>query len=69
MGDYPSMKSIVDATRVRPGASPHPDDLPTHGEFLFPGKTHARDCLESDAIAINELQDTLYGEGKRALLV
>ncbi|MEM6627179.1 MAG: PPK2 family polyphosphate kinase, partial [Pseudomonadota bacterium] len=32
-------------------------------------KTHARDCLESDAIAINELQDTLYGEGKRALLV
>lgn len=36
---------------------------------LFPDKKHARKQLETDAAAIDELQDLLYASQKRALLV
>ena len=44
-------------------------DYPTHGGKVFDSKKDARESLDQDALAINELQDALFAEKKRALLV
>lgn len=44
-------------------------DWPTRGDDLFEDKKAARASLEEDATAIDRLQDALFAEQKRALLV
>ncbi|MEM1107006.1 MAG: PPK2 family polyphosphate kinase [Pseudomonadota bacterium] len=66
---HPSIDTVRDALIAAPGA---PFDLSrraTRDEALFEDKKDARASLEDDAAAIDELQDKLYAEGTRALLV
>ena len=63
----PDPKTVIDGLRWRYGETL--DARPTRDEILFPGKDEARASLHADAEAINLLQDALYAEGRRALLV
>jgi PPK2 family polyphosphate:nucleotide phosphotransferase len=63
------MASLAEAFRIAPGKrvtlrKHDPGDV-----SLFPDKKAARAQVEEDAERINEFQDRLYAEGKRALLV
>jgi PPK2 family polyphosphate:nucleotide phosphotransferase len=63
------LKTIDAAILVQPGKKA---DLPrrdTVGDALFPDKKEAEAATEACAKAIDELQDRLYGEGARSLLV
>lgn len=62
-------RALDDAVRVRAGASPALDDAAALGAGLFDTKADAGRSLADDAAAINRLQDLLYAEGRRAVLV
>lgn len=65
----PSIDEVRALTLAPPGDAFALADRVTRDESLFPKKSHAEDSLEIDARAIDDLQDTLYAEGSRALLV
>lgn len=66
---HPSIKSVREALLAKPGADFSLDDHPSRNRDLFDDKKEASVCLKKDAAAINELQDKLYADRKRALLV
>lgn len=66
---HPSIKSVREALLAKPGVDFSLDDHPTRHPDLFDDKKEARVCLKKDAAAINELQDKLYAQRDRALLV
>lgn len=61
--------TIDAAVRIAPGSKPKIAKLDTVGDTLFPDKDKAEAFVKDTAQAINTLQDRLYAEGKRALLV
>lgn len=65
----PDIKSVQDALIVRPGESFSRAGADTRHPTLFADKDDARASLKADAEAINELQDRLYAERNRSLLV
>ena len=65
----PSIKSVRKALIAEPGEKFKLDKRPTRHRDIFDDKDEARASLAEDAAQINELQDRLYGESKRALLV
>ncbi|MDX2274694.1 MAG: polyphosphate kinase 2 family protein [Hyphomonadaceae bacterium] len=65
----PAWKKIDDAVRIEPGDKPRLKKRDTVCEELFPDKAEAEKGRDKCAAAINELQDRLFAEGKRALLV
>lgn len=64
-----SIKSIREALIARPGNAFKLKERPTRHPDIFEDKEEARASLTEDAAHINELQDRLYGENQRALLV
>jgi PPK2 family polyphosphate:nucleotide phosphotransferase len=62
-------KKIDDAVRVAPGAKVKIAAIDTLNADLFADKAAAEKQVAEDAAAINELQDRLFAEKKRALLV
>lgn len=71
MNKQPSIADIRAATLVKPGGKPKLKlkSLATDGHDLFADKEDAKESLKEDAAAIDKLQDALFAEGKRALLV
>ena len=67
--DYPSSENVMEALIAEPGKKFDLKDRPTRDERIFSDKHLARASCDEDAHAINTLQDTLYAEGKQALLV
>jgi PPK2 family polyphosphate:nucleotide phosphotransferase len=65
----PHWKALDEAITVAPGKSPKLTDKNAKGDDFFDDKDEAEACLKADVAAINELQDRLYAEGARALLV
>jgi len=65
----PNVKTIREALIAEPGKKFKLDDRPTRHRELFDNKQDARASLEEDGRVINELQDRLYGESKRSVLV
>jgi len=65
----PDWKKIDDAVRVEPGAKVNIADLDTLRPELFEDKKDAEKLVAEHAAAINTLQDRLFAERKRALLV
>ena len=65
----PSIKSVRKSLIAEPGKKFDLSDRPTRHPDIFGDKDEARASLEEDARAINELQDRLYGEAERAVLV
>ena len=65
----PSIKSVRNALIAEPGKTFKLKGRPTRHPDIFDDKDEARESLEEDARAINELQDRLYGEAARAVLV
>jgi len=66
---HPKFETVRDQLLAEPGK---PFDLSKHesgDRSLFPDKKEARVSLKKDAAAINELQDKLYAQRDRALLV
>ena len=55
--------------RVKPGAKPRLRDIDPAGTGGFRDKESAKLRTKEDSKIINEVQDRLYAEGKRALLV
>lgn len=68
MSDF-DWKTIDDAVRIEPGATVKLGGRDTVGDDLFPDKDDAKDELERCAREIDALQDRLYAEQKRSLLV
>ncbi len=67
--DIPSIKTVRDHLIAKPGK---PFDLSardTGDRTLFDNKEDAETSLKKDAASINELQDMMYANGDRALLV
>lgn len=62
-------KKIDAAVRVEPGAAAPLRDRDPEGEGLFADKAEAKDHAEKCAKEIDALQDRLYAEQKRSLLV
>ena len=62
-------KRFADNFMVRPGSRFRLADCDPGGDGLFTGKEEAKVLTAKDAEAIDALQDRLYAEGKRALLV
>lgn len=54
---------------VRPGSRPKLNDIDTRDVGFLGREDEARAQLAEDIVAIDRLQDRLYGEGRRALLV
>jgi PPK2 family polyphosphate:nucleotide phosphotransferase len=71
MADQPSYKDVRAATLVDPKAKKKVSlkDFPTRGDKIFDSKKDAKASLDEDALAINELQDALFAEKQKALLV
>lgn len=65
----PSVKTIRKALIAEPGKKVKIKDFATRHPDIFNEKDDAEVSLAADAEAIDELQDRLYGEGKRSLLV
>ncbi|MDJ0919555.1 MAG: polyphosphate kinase 2 family protein [Henriciella sp.] len=66
---HPSISAVREALKATPG---QPFELALHDSgdrSLFPDKKEARVQLKKDAAAIDELQDKLYANRDRALLV
>lgn len=61
--------ALDDAIRVAPGSKTPLKGRDTIGAHLFADKEEAEASLNEDAKAINALQDVLWAEGRRALLV
>src|SRR5262245_34669488 len=62
-------KKLDDAVRIEPGAKAILKERDTIGASLFPDRKEAEDTLAEDAAAIDALQDKLWAERKRAMLV
>ncbi len=62
-------KAIDASVLVKPGAKARIADRDPAGSGLFPEREAAEKQLAEDAVAIDDLQDRLYAEGTRALLV
>ncbi len=62
-------KAIDEAVRVEPGKTPALKKRDTVRDDLFPDKDEAKRSLDRCAAEINVLQDRLWAEGERALLV
>lgn len=71
MSHPPSIDDVRAATLAKPGAKPKIklSSYPAKDEVLFPEKKAARESLDEDATIIDKLQDALFAEQKRALLV
>lgn len=61
--------SLLDSVRIKPGAVGRLRDRDPAGKLGFSDKDAAKEGTKRDAEEINRLQDILYAEGKRALLV
>jgi PPK2 family polyphosphate:nucleotide phosphotransferase len=59
----------LDAFLIRPGSSVDLESLDPRDRSLFPDEEAARAGIVEDAKAIDALQDRLYAEGRRSLLV
>ncbi|HXF54440.1 MAG TPA: PPK2 family polyphosphate kinase, partial [Hyphomicrobiaceae bacterium] len=55
--------------RIEPGAHAHLGERNPADASAFPDRETAAERCAADAMAINELQDRLYAEGRRALLI
>jgi PPK2 family polyphosphate:nucleotide phosphotransferase len=64
-----SWTDIDDAVRIAPGAKPKLAKIDPENPVLFPDKDEAEAFVQKAAADINDLQDRLYAEGRRALLV
>jgi PPK2 family polyphosphate:nucleotide phosphotransferase len=62
-------KKIDEAVRIAPGAKVKIAKLSTEGKDLFTERDAAEQTTRDNAEKINALQDVLFAEGKRALLV
>jgi PPK2 family polyphosphate:nucleotide phosphotransferase len=62
-------KKLRDAVLVEPGEKPKLNKRDTDCKSLLPDKGDGEAQLAEDAVAINSLQDRLFAERKRALLV
>ena len=67
--DIPSPENVMAALIAEPGKTFDLKRRPTRDESIFEDKHAARASCEEDAHAIDALQDTLYAEGRQALLV
>lgn len=67
--DQDAWTAIDDAVRIAPGAKLKLAKLDPENDTLFPDKPDAEAFVQKAAADINDLQDRLYAEGKRALLV
>ena len=65
----PARADIAAPFRVAPGTPAELGQRDPAGTAPFTDKKAAKAQVEKDAAAINELQDRLYAEGRRALLV
>ena len=65
----PDFQTVRDALLATPDKSFKLADFPTRRDDLFEDKASARKRLKKDAAAINILQDKLYAENNRSLLV
>jgi PPK2 family polyphosphate:nucleotide phosphotransferase len=65
----PANADIAAPLRVAPGTPAELGQRDPAGTAPFTGKKAAKAQVEKDAAAIDELQDRLYAEGRRALLV
>jgi PPK2 family polyphosphate:nucleotide phosphotransferase len=63
------LKRIDDAILVAPGKASHLGKRDTRADDLLADKDAAEEQLKDDAKAIDALQDALWAEGSRALLV
>ena len=61
--------SLLDHVLVKPGSGGRLRDRDPAGKLGFSDKDAAKEGTKRDAEEINRLQDILYAEGKRALLV
>lgn len=66
---HPKISQVRDALIAPPGKVFKLADRDSGDRSLFPDKKEARVSLKKDAAAINELQDKLYANRDRALLV
>ena len=64
-----STKALDAATLVKPGTSANLAERETRADDLLPDREAAEEQLKDDAKAIDALQDALWAEGGRALLV
>ncbi|MEQ1870798.1 MAG: PPK2 family polyphosphate kinase [Vicinamibacterales bacterium] len=69
MATLPDWRTLDARIRVKPGTAPALTDAAAVGHGLFQTKRSAERSVANDALAINTLQDRLYAEGRRALLV
>jgi len=65
----PDIEAVRAFTLAEPGMAFDLSTAPTRDESLFARKHDALDSLAEDTRIIDELQDTLYAEGSRAMLV
>ncbi len=65
----PSIKEVRKALTAKPGSKIDLSEWPTRHPDLFEDKKDALASLKSDAAAIDALQDRLYADRSRALLV
>lgn len=65
----PEIEAVRKALKVVPGAHFKGAGKDTINKVLFEDKDDAEESLKADAKAIDELQDKLYAERRRALLV
>lgn len=69
MTQAPSIDDVRDRLIVKPGKSFALSERPCRDEKLFGDKDDALQSLADDALVIDELQDRLYAEGSRSLLL
>jgi len=70
MSNIPSIADVHAQTLVKPGGKRLKlNSAPTAGHDFFADKQDAKASLEQDATVIDQLQDALFAEGRRALLV
>lgn len=71
MGVMPAMdwRKIDESVRIEPGAKVRLQDRDCEGDTLFADRAEAEKSTAECALAIDRLQDRLYAEGARALLV
>src|SRR3978361_609567 len=62
-------KSFAAPFRIEPGERAHLNPREPADHKAFPDRKAAEEQSEQDGAAIDKLQDRLYAEGKRALLV
>ena len=69
MADHPTRQQVAETLIAKPGKAFDLSKRDSGDRSLFPDKKEARISLQKDAAAINELQDKLYANRARALLV